>query len=194
MEKLLKNKKEIIAWLNQHKVEKYTLIKDIEYGFLVDVDGDVFLNGTNLLSIPINFNIVSKGFYCSNNQLTSLEGCPKEVGLSFDCSFNNLRSLHFSPKSIGKIFYCHDNDLLSLEGAPISVGEIFDCSNNKLTSLEHFPNSLGGYFYCNGNALPIRYHGVKSFAKLKEIMLSDREKELLSVSLHLPAKTNLHKV
>jgi hypothetical protein len=39
-------------------------------------------------------------FGCSYNQLTSLEGSPKEVGGSFDCSYNQLTSLEGSPKEL----------------------------------------------------------------------------------------------
>ena len=91
-------------------------------------DGDV-----DLTKLPVKFKYVKGSFYCYNNQLTSLEGSPQEVGDSF---------------------YCSHNQLTSLEGAPQEVGGDFDCSNNKLTSLEGAPQKVGGYFVCSGNPVP----------------------------------------
>ena len=50
-------------------------------------------------------------FCCSNNQLTSLDGAPKEVGGIFDCSGNKLTSLDGAPKEVGGGFYCEHNQL-----------------------------------------------------------------------------------
>ena len=53
------------------------------------------------------------GFYCSHNQLTSLEGEPKEVGG----------------------FYCGPQ-LTDLVGSPVETDDNSKCSWNQLTSLE----------------------------------------------------------
>jgi hypothetical protein len=103
-------------------------------------------------------------FYCHNNQLTSLEGSPKEVGGDFDCSSNQLTSLEGSPKEVGGNFDCSSNQLTSLEGSPKEVGGDFDCSSNQLTSLEGSPKEVAtgigkrifdakivkGYVYADG--------------------------------------------
>ena len=96
---------------------------------------------------------ISGNFSCYNNQLTSLEGAPKEVGRDFYCSFNQLTSLEGCPQKVGGNFYCHSNNLTSLEGCPQEVGEHFSCSNNQLTSLEGCPQKVGGDFYCSSNQL-----------------------------------------
>ena len=80
---------------------------------------------------------VAGDFSCYNNNLTSLEGSPKEVGGIFFCSYNNLTSLEGSPKEVGGNFSCYHNKLTSLEGSPKEVGGNFDCSCNKLTSLRN---------------------------------------------------------
>ena len=49
-------------------------------GKLLDVTGDVDLSNINLSKLPFKFGKVSGGFYCSSNQLETLEGAPKEVG------------------------------------------------------------------------------------------------------------------
>jgi hypothetical protein len=94
---------------------------------LVDVDGDFDCSEQDLTDFKdVRFGVVSEDFICRNNQLTSLEGAPQDVGGDF---------------------YCHDNQLTSLVGAPQSVGQDFNCSNNQLTSLEGAPQDVGGYFY-----------------------------------------------
>lgn len=54
----LKNKEEIIAWLDRYKVENYTLIEDAQYGFVVDVARSVDLKNKKLSMITIKFNVV----------------------------------------------------------------------------------------------------------------------------------------
>ena len=54
----------------------YTINPDGSY----DVIGNVYLHNKGLTKIPVKFNMVTGYFNCSENKLTSLEGCPKEVG------------------------------------------------------------------------------------------------------------------
>ena len=49
----------------------------------------------------------SKHFYCSYNDLTSLEGAPSSVGRDFWCDYNLLTSLKGAPKFVGDGFYCN---------------------------------------------------------------------------------------
>ncbi len=95
-------------------------------------DGHVwFLNlgGLGLTRLP-RFKSINISFVCKNNQLTSLEGAPREVGGDFNCSNNNLTSLEGSPREVGEDFSCSNNNLTSLEGSPREVGEDFSCKNN----------------------------------------------------------------
>ena len=78
---------------------------------------------------PIRF--WNGNFFCSDNQLTSLEGCPSEVGGYFDCSSNQLTSLEGCPSEVGGNFSCRNNQLTSLEGCPSEVGGDFSCYYNK---------------------------------------------------------------
>ncbi|MCK9544370.1 MAG: hypothetical protein M0R03_20315, partial [Novosphingobium sp.] len=119
----------------------------------VDVDGDVGLSNKNLDKIPFKFGKVTGNFYCYYNNLTSLEGAPREIGGNFYCYYNNLNSLEGAPREIGGNFYCYYNNLNSLEGAPREVGGSFYCSYNNLNSLEGAPREVSGDFYCNYNKL-----------------------------------------
>ena len=88
------------------KLEEYFEIE----GTYELVDGVYNVKGSVRLikeveKLPCKFGKVSGKFYCANNNLTSLEGCPTHVG---------------------GIFYCHCNELKSLEGCPTKVGD-FAC-------------------------------------------------------------------
>jgi hypothetical protein len=140
----------------------------------VDVNDSVYLSGQKLSKLPLKFGRVTGDFKCYSNQLTSLEGCPTEVGLNFYCRHNKLTSLEGCPKEIsgsfwcdynqltslkgcsreiGRNFYCYKNQLTSLEGCPTEIRGAFDCSYNKLTSLEGCPTQIGGDFSCHYNQL-----------------------------------------
>ena len=117
------------------------------------VTGDFYCSDNNLTSLEGAPKEVTGCFNCYCNNLTSLEGVPKEVGGYFNCSDNNLTSLEGAPKEVGGGYYCNYNNLTSLEGAPKEVEGDFDCSDNNLTSLEGAPKEVGGDFDCYGNNL-----------------------------------------
>lgn len=173
MSTILKQKSEIIPWLKKYKIENYTLVEDVQYGYVVDVIGDVYLSNKKLINIPIKFGKVSEDFHCDNNQLTSLLGSPITVGGIFVCSYNELTSLEHCPTSVDGNFHCHSNLLANLESIPVSVG---------------------GNFYCYDNPLLGAYQSITDLAKLKEKILSDIEKELLSTSLERPGKSTIYKL
>ena len=140
---------DIVKKCLEYEIENFTINNDR----LVDVEGDVNLSYLELTKLPIKFGSVGGSFWCNNNKLTTLEGCPKSVGGNFFCSNNKLTTLEGCPKSVGGDFWCHNNQLTSLEGCPKSVGGGFWCYNNQLTSLEGSPDSVGGDFFCSNNKL-----------------------------------------
>ena len=101
----------------------------------------------------IKLGTVIGNFRCGNNQLTSLEGVPREVGVSFDCRNNQLTTLEGAPQKVNAHFGCVGNQLITLEGAPREVGGNFSCSNNPLTTLEGAPQKVGWGFDCRNNQL-----------------------------------------
>jgi hypothetical protein len=108
----------------------------------------------------------------SNKNLKTLVGLniPQKVGGDFYCSNNQLTSLEGAPQEVGGYFYCSNNQLTSLEGAPQKVGGNFSCSNNQLTSLEGAPQKVGGQVH-------IKYKGkiITSIDQLREQLMLDRE-------------------
>ena len=78
----------------------------------VDVYGDVYLpldSDSMFLKLPFKFGKVTGTFKVNDNELTTLENCPDEVGETFLCSRNNLKSLEYAPKKVGETFYCTKN-------------------------------------------------------------------------------------
>ncbi len=127
-------------------------LNDLPDGFVIK--GDLDLSGKGLEKLPDLSKVTVEGnFDCYFNQLTSLEGAPKEVGGDFSCSYNQLTSLEGAPKEVGGSFGCHVNHLTNLEGAPKEVGGDFRCWDNQLTSLKGAPEKVGGKFDCSKNKL-----------------------------------------
>jgi len=77
--------------------------------FTIDIYGDVDLVGelldTKKFPDNIRFKKVTGNFWCDGNELTSLKGCPKEVGDSFSCTNNKLTSLEHKPEIIKGIIW-----------------------------------------------------------------------------------------
>jgi hypothetical protein len=116
--------------------QKYLKNYTINTDDTVDVDGIVDLNEIlgNMEKLPVKFGKVSGYFYCTNTELTTLEGCPNYVG---------------------GYFTCYENKLTSLEGCPKYVGGNFSCDNNKLTTLKGIEKcEIIGGFYCGNNKIP----------------------------------------
>lgn len=121
-----------------------------------DVDGDVYFENFPELITDGKFNIkfgkVSGNFDCYGfKNLTSLEGCPREVGGGFYCSHcRGLKNLEGAPEKVGGAFLCCNcYGLTSLKGAAEKVGGDFVCSSCKnLISLEWSPREVGGSFEC----------------------------------------------
>ena len=139
--------KSVINWLDRCSSKTWSINASTGK---IDVDGDFISRSNNSLGLRgVNFGVIKGYFDCYNNNLTSLEGAPQEVGKGFDCSYNELTSLEGAPKKVNGYFICSVNKLTSLEGAPQVVGGDFYCNGNELTSLEGAPQVVGGGFYCD---------------------------------------------
>ena len=55
------------------------------------------------------FDEICNNFFCNNNKLINLKGCPEEVDGDFDCSNNNLLYLNDGPSSVGGEYECYNN-------------------------------------------------------------------------------------
>lgn len=64
----------------------------------------------------LRFGKVTGNFICDSSGLTTLEGCPIEVGGDFSACFNKLKSIKGLPKEIGGELRVHNNtSLVSFE-------------------------------------------------------------------------------
>lgn len=166
----MKNLSEIEAWLKEHAINNFMIAEDFE----VTVQGNVNLNEKlNGKKLPIKFKMVDGYFDISNNNLTTLEGCPKivtkdfncsknklvslfdgptEAG-EFDCSHNNIKTLSYAPKEVRGSFNCSFNELVSIKGSPRTIKGHFNCSDNKLASLKGGPKYIDTFFDCSHNYL-----------------------------------------
>ena len=118
-------KDRIDAICKEYDISKYIINSDGS----VDVNGDVELSHQKLQNLPLKFGKISGNFFCSNNELTSLVGCPHTVG---------------------GVFYCYDNQLSTLVGTPASVGDVYNCAANPLISTYcgDIEIALGAGFLC----------------------------------------------
>ena len=109
---------QVVQLCKEYNIRNYSINPDLS----IDVEGSVNLDGLDLRSLPLRFSRVNGSFYCQNNYLTTLEGCPREVGEDFDCSYNQLTTL---------------------DGGPIEVGVHFDCYDNPVSEILHkFPDKM----------------------------------------------------
>ena len=142
---------EQIEWLDRCAMGRWTL--NPQTG-LVDVKGIFNCYYQRLTDFKgVRFGVVTESFYCNNNDLTSLEGAPQQVGGGFYCNNNDLTSLGGAPQQVEGSFDCANNQLTSLMGALQAVVGNFDCANNQLTSLMGAPQAVDGNFDCEGNQL-----------------------------------------
>ena len=108
--KLFESFEDIESICKKYNITNYTINSDGS----IDVDGNVNLSRKGLTKLPLKFGNVTGYFYCSDNQLTTLEGSPKEVGGGFYCNNNKLTSLKGGPAKLGGEFNCQLNQLPKL--------------------------------------------------------------------------------
>ena len=163
---LLKTKIEIKKWLNHYGVKSYELIEDEEYGYVVNVDNNnVYLDNLGLQNIGVKFSKVDGHFYCNNNQLKSLLGCPEIVNGDFVCHNNKLTSLEECPKIVKKSFYCNNNQLNNLE------------SLKNLLNIEIKNN----YIYLIENPELGKLQNITDFNEFKKILKIYQEQNVLNL-------------
>src|SRR5574344_403267 len=134
--------------------------------YLRKVDGDFYCYHNRLTSLSGCPSEVGENFDCDLNNLTSLAGCPHKVGWNFDCSSNELTSLKSCPSEVNGDFDCSNNKLISLKGCPRKVGRDFDCLDSKLTSLIGCPTEVGRDFNCEYNNKEFTENDVQSLCKV----------------------------
>lgn len=72
------------------ELEQLNILKDYYSDYQVRVNGSIELPNCSLKEIPVNFISVTGDFNVFNNDLKSLENCPREVGGTFNIASNAL--------------------------------------------------------------------------------------------------------
>lgn len=117
----------------------------------VDVEGSVYFEGLETEELPIKFGKVTGDFtIIEASDLTTLEGCPYEVGGRFEIEWcHEITSLEHAPRIVGGDYYASDSPITSLEGVPEVIRGNFDCSETAITSLEGGPRIVSEGYYAN---------------------------------------------
>jgi hypothetical protein len=131
--KLYEQFEDIDAICAEYGIKNYVINSDLS----VSVDGSVELDRKGLTKLPVKFKEVSGSFWCHNNILTSLEGCPERVGGYFGCWDNNLTTLKGCPKYIYLDFYCRNCRIYTFQGIPdyTHIGGDFYCRDNLINNI-----------------------------------------------------------
>lgn len=142
----------------------------------ITINGNCFLKKLNQFTkLPIKFELITGIFNIADSHLTTLEGCPKEIGSSFRC---------------------HNNDLTSLIGGPETVGSHYQCITNNITSLDGLPKLVGGSFWISYNLhLPLlRLLSIKDIKHIDFDPVSDDTKiigKILNKYIGNPSSGNI---
>ncbi len=79
-------------------------LNNLAPGFVIE--GDLDLSGMKLKKLPDLSEVIVEGdFICSDNELESLRGRPKEIGGDFDFSRNNIQEIKWMPVVKGAVIY-----------------------------------------------------------------------------------------
>ena len=122
---------------------------------------------------------LGKGFYCNNNNLTSLFGATQDFNGSFNCSSNKLTNLKYTP--------------LIIQGD-------FDFHNNKIESLYYFPIEIHGSLQVDYIKDELNYlnKNTKIFGKISgpgsDLIISRLEKNLLENSYQYQLKNKVNDI
>ncbi len=187
-------------WLKSHNVENYKITED---GF-IDVDGEVRLDNMRMprLPGPVKFGTVSGDFICSSTGLTTLRGCPREVGTNefggdFMADYNNITSLEGGPRTTGGNYSCTGcDDLESLQHMAEKIGgSIFAQQLPKVKNLQgihKIVRQCGGVFELTGTKLESHVLGLLMIKGLESVKMDNTQvAEIINKHLKQPDR-NAH--
>lgn len=131
--------------------------------------GDIDCSGNKLKNLLHGPKSINYKYDCSGNELTSLQGCPEEL-ISLYCSNNDLTNIE-GPKKV-KFITCDYNNITTIKGGPIV--EEFSAKNNPINELiPYFGNynilkkSIEDYDYIRGKNI-IKSRLIEAIEELSE--------------------------
>ena len=121
--------------------EQITWLNKCTRSVLTDLEGYYESGGTWSLNSETGLVDVDGSFVCSDQGLKDFKGVRFGVVTGgFDCMWNSLTTLEGAPQGVGGDFYCENNSLTSLEGAPKEVERNLYCENNPVP--EYVSNTI----------------------------------------------------
>lgn len=132
------------------------------HGLTFNIDGSVdyedkglsqFLNGLDLIKLPVRFRHVDGLFDISWNRLLTLEGCPDVINGSLFANKNLYTSLEGGPRIVTEAFISENGRLETLKGCPEEIGDTFQITGNSknLKEIDYLPKVVRGYIWTNNN-------------------------------------------
>ena len=154
------------------------------------VSGTCDFSNSYLKSLVGSPRFVGELYDCSDCEITTLNGAPRNVG-SFNANKNNITSLQWMPNIIRHSVNVSETKISSLNGCPSNIPESFSCEATAIRSLDGAPETVGGVFYCGRNYLKNFIGGPKSVGTFHCGGSRGLESfiglpETISNSLHLP--------
>ena len=149
---------------------------------VVNVDGDIRMRQTrggynSLTNGMFRFGTINGSFYANYQNLTNLEGSPREVRSEFSIEHNMSEfTCEGGPDKVGGIKL--GNNCISLEDMPQDAGSYFYCTASKLKSLKGCGKSREYHFENNevlettegipaGECIRVYLNGCKKLKSLK---------------------------
>ncbi len=165
MKQLLKNKKDIIAWLGKHKIKNYKLVPSTIYGYKVDVRGSVDLSDDKFYYRSQDWQgwvryvetfRVKRWVRAGTARHKKIKFIPIKfniVSKTLNLNNNGLTNMRAMPKKVGKHFSMFDNSLKNLKGLPKTIGGGINLYSNKLEHLIGAPKIVYGGFNVESNSI-----------------------------------------
>lgn len=142
---MLKNKKAIKHWLNEHELYHHTIYDDLS----VDVHSNVYLMNQNLTHLPIQFGVIMGNFFIDSNPLESLNGLPSYIEGTLLLNIDSTLKFHQTKlKRVGDVCgltgEINDTDLAYL--TTLSIGTIKHICSKETLKLsfteEHYVTNI----------------------------------------------------
>jgi hypothetical protein len=134
---MLQTKEEIEQWLDELNIPSYSY--EINDDLTIDAFEPINISHKELKTIPVQFNKVYGGFYCRDNQLSSLLGVPFYVYGSFSCQNNPLINHSYLPYHVTEFECSGVIDLRHLMNMKLERRFMHFChtKNEQIQELEH---------------------------------------------------------
>lgn len=148
--KIARTEDDIESWFDENRFKvDYTVS-----GGKVTAKSFKMVGHTDMKGLGVQFDKVNGDFELSHNGLTTLKGCPSEVGGKYIIKGKFIKSLSLGPKVVKGDCIISGTEITSLEGAPTEVGGVLSLSlNPKLTSFKGGPTKVGSHVIVEKNAL-----------------------------------------